>query len=428
FDQYLSYKNLFLSFLIYRLLNIFFNQTWFVADEYWQSQEVAHKLVFNYGYLTWEWKEGIRSYIYPLFIAVFYKLSQFCYLDNTKLLVYISPVIHSVLTAVGDFYFIIYAKKSFGQKIAYLSCLCRLLSWYSIYTSSRSLANNLEELFTIFSLNTLEYDTLRPNYTFFNIAGFFSFILRPTAAVNLVPIYCYQFFLLCNRHDLKIKFFLNFLIVGLITILFGIGIDSFYYEKFTISWWNFFIFNVQKNIGIHYGTHEFHWYFTQGYPTLLFLHLIIFAFGLKSFKILKFQLITILFNILFYSHKEFRFLGQVMPFTMIICAFGIQNINNFFGRNFAIKVAVVTGIGNVLLALFLGLLHQRAPITIMNYLRDSNLNETEKLLFLTPCHSTPFYSYLHKNISLNFLTCEPNLENLSDYKDQADRFYENTFK
>lgn len=47
FDQYLSYQNLFLSFLVYRLLNIFLNQTWFVPDEYWQSQEVAHNLVYG---------------------------------------------------------------------------------------------------------------------------------------------------------------------------------------------------------------------------------------------------------------------------------------------------------------------------------------------------------------------------------------------
>lgn len=250
--------------------------------------------------MTWEWKKGIRSYIYPFFIAIFYKFAQLCSIDYSKLLIFVSPIIHSVLTALGDFFFIIYVKKSFGQKLAYLSCLCRLLSWYSIYTSSRSLSNNLEEFFTILSLYNFEHDPIRPNYTFFNIAGFFSFVLRPTAAVNLVPIYGYQFFYLCHRNDLKIKFFLNFLIVGLAIILFGIGVDSFFYKKFTVSWWNFFIFNVHKNIGIHYGIHTFHWYFTQGYPTLLFFNIITFGFGLLSHKLFKFQLVTILFNIMFY--------------------------------------------------------------------------------------------------------------------------------
>lgn len=62
FDQYLSYQNLFLSFLIIRLLNIFLNQTWFVPDEYWQSQEVAHNLVY-----------GLKLIIFYSFIYICFK-------------------------------------------------------------------------------------------------------------------------------------------------------------------------------------------------------------------------------------------------------------------------------------------------------------------------------------------------------------------
>lgn len=45
-----SLKQYFGAFLLFRLFCIFLNQTWFVPDEYWQSQEVAHHLAF--GYLT----------------------------------------------------------------------------------------------------------------------------------------------------------------------------------------------------------------------------------------------------------------------------------------------------------------------------------------------------------------------------------------
>lgn len=40
-------KSYFLLFLIFRCLNVFLNQTWFVPDEYWQSQEVAHNIAFK---------------------------------------------------------------------------------------------------------------------------------------------------------------------------------------------------------------------------------------------------------------------------------------------------------------------------------------------------------------------------------------------
>lgn len=74
-------------FLIVRLSSVFVVQTYFVADEYWQCLEVAHKIVFGYGYLTWEWTQGIRSYVYPLFTAFLYNILRILGLDNPTLLV-----------------------------------------------------------------------------------------------------------------------------------------------------------------------------------------------------------------------------------------------------------------------------------------------------------------------------------------------------
>ena len=39
-----------------------------------------------------------------------------------------------------------------------------------------------------------------------------------------------------------------------------------------------------------------------------------------------------------------------------------------------------------------------------------------------------FFSYLHRNISMRFLTCEPNLSNTPNYTDEADVFYKNPTK
>ena len=38
-----------------RILISLATQTFFQPDEYFQSLEVAHHLVFGYGHLTWEW-------------------------------------------------------------------------------------------------------------------------------------------------------------------------------------------------------------------------------------------------------------------------------------------------------------------------------------------------------------------------------------
>jgi len=81
---------------------------------------------------------------------------------------------------------------------------------------------------------------------------------------------------------------------------------------------------------------------------------------------------------------------------------------------------------NSLLALYTGLFHQRGTIDVMKYLRNNLTGDERKdsVLFLMPCHSTPYYSYIHMNISMRFLRCEPSLQ--TGYVEEADLFYSNS--
>ena len=70
-----------------RILNAVFVETTFVPDETWQSLEVAHRHVFGTGYLTWEWHEGIRSYVHVLPFVLLYRLLALLGLDTVHALV-----------------------------------------------------------------------------------------------------------------------------------------------------------------------------------------------------------------------------------------------------------------------------------------------------------------------------------------------------
>jgi GPI mannosyltransferase 3 len=61
----------------------------FQPDEYFQSLEPAHHLVFGYGQLTWEWRSSlpIRSIIYPGLNTLAYLPLRLIGLDRTLLLV-----------------------------------------------------------------------------------------------------------------------------------------------------------------------------------------------------------------------------------------------------------------------------------------------------------------------------------------------------
>lgn len=77
-----------LAALVYRLFNCLLLSTSFVPDEYWQSLEVAHKMVFGYGHLTWEWQESsIRSFVHPSIFALYFYILKIFGIDSSFLVV-----------------------------------------------------------------------------------------------------------------------------------------------------------------------------------------------------------------------------------------------------------------------------------------------------------------------------------------------------
>ena len=39
------------------------------TDEIFETQEPAHHLAYGYGVVTWEWRRGVRSWVFPAFLA-----------------------------------------------------------------------------------------------------------------------------------------------------------------------------------------------------------------------------------------------------------------------------------------------------------------------------------------------------------------------
>ena len=105
--------------LIFRTLNAYLTQTYDNPDEYWQSQEVAHNLVFGYGYMTWEWRERIRSFAHPLVFALLYQLIQWVGLDDTLVLVAAPRYLQAWISATADVATYSLAKKIFSNEIAF---------------------------------------------------------------------------------------------------------------------------------------------------------------------------------------------------------------------------------------------------------------------------------------------------------------------
>jgi phosphatidylinositol glycan class B len=183
-----------------------------------------------------------------------------------------------------------------------------------------------------------------------------------------------------------------------------------------------------NSISSHYGSNNIFWYLTNGLPMIFFVRLpFIFLGAINS----KRAAIISLFTIFIYTlniHKEFRFLTQILPLLFVLEANGIDwCLKKFKWKQFR-WIIFFSFLGHIIIGIYFSLIDRQGQIFVMNYLRKNLINENKKnfsIDFLMPCHSTPYYNFIHRNdIQLNFLTCEPNLNKIkNDYIDEADQFF-----
>ncbi|XP_071438647.1 GPI mannosyltransferase 3 [Hetaerina americana] len=423
---------LFLLFLTLKLLSVIVVRTYFVPDEYWQSLEVAHKLAFGYGQLTWEWSEGIRSYIYPAFIAALYKALEFFGLDSREALILIPRIFQAILSSVCDYYFWLWVRDQTGTKGNW-AVVTIATSWFWFYCGSRTIINTIEMVLTVFALSSFpwnEKDGYVGRSTFLVPVGL-ACVMRPTAFVVWLPFCLYHLSRVSNKTAVILK---KYLPIGILSIALSVLVDTYFYGKLIFTPWNFFMMNVFNGVGAFYGIHGLYWYVFCGLPVILGVNLIPFLYG--AWRILKnkepaiesvllFGITWTIFLFSFLPHKEFRFILPVLPMALFICCRRLSQWSRNAKSPLLWIVGITLIIGNALPAFYFGFYHQRGTVDVMDYLAKEAGKSQPKpnFLFLMPCHSTPLYSHLHVNIPTKFLSCEPDFSSRPGYMDEAELFY-----
>jgi phosphatidylinositol glycan class B len=218
------------------------------------------------------------------------------------------------------------------------------------------------------------------------------------------------------------------------------------YGSWVIVPLNFLKFNFLSSGGDYYGTHPWHWYFTQGFLVMLFTFTPFSIAGIIKSKNQKLSAL-ILWVLAIYSilgHKEFRFVLPVLPIALIFSGYAFAQMEvsgssssssvtkkkqvprqNHTKWSPKLRLSVYFLLAtNIPMALYMSLFHQRGTEDAMNYLSDEAYKgRVKSILFLMPCHSTPYYSTLHRNIPMQFLDCTPSAE--KGELDESDQFLVN---
>jgi phosphatidylinositol glycan class B len=159
--------------------------------------------------------------------------------------------------------------------------------------------------------------------------------------------------------------------------------------------------------GSLYGTHPFYWYFIAGVPALtgiLFPVLIYdLLFGTRNSATRNLWTVIACYVIAhsWSEHKEFRFLLPILPMICLLCGTRIQNMLSDTGPSRRKQIAIACSVPNLVAILYLGLIHQLAPIEVNRAILKAVAaagnppTDTIQVHYLMGCHSTPLLSHLH---------------------------------
>ncbi|PHH71493.1 hypothetical protein CDD82_6483 [Ophiocordyceps australis] len=478
--------------LAIRLANAFLLRTFFQPDEYFQCLEPAWRLALgpqSHAWLTWEWKHRLRSSIHPaLFSAAYLAADNLpaCIASRTTALLAAPRILQAVIAALGDVFTGKLAALIYGfhSPAALTALTLQLASPWQWYVSTRTFSNSLETSLTVMALYfwpwqlfmaeavpvkqnsrhpaiRLPLSRLRASLCLAALAV----LLRPTnvliwltiAAVSATRIPPSSLLLLVREA----------VVCGSLLLALSLVSDRLYFGVWTVPAVNWLNFNISKSLAVFYGRNPWHYYLVQAIPLLSTTSLPFILWAIyrplalsrqqaNTQRCLVYAVAVTITVLSLISHKEVRFIYPLLPILNVIAA---PRVASFFTsslsspskapspriRNTSLLAAAL--VVNVVLAAYLSILHQPAPLSVMTFLRteyerthpspalahSSNPSNSDDLfaLFLTPCHSTPWRSHLiHPHLTAYALSCEPPLHTApnsperADYRDQADRFYD----
>lgn len=308
FDNYLWWR-----ILAFRLINAFItSRTVSAPDEHWQSLEIAHKIVFGYGWTTWEWidrrpansawfggsKWGdgpIRSALHPvLFVPLYWVLAQL-HLDSTWLLTIAPSLLQAVFATYTDWFAFRLTRRILNERSAWATLLVSFCSMYTFHSTTRTLSNSLEACLSMAAIfywplslpedsdtdliseqPLIKESSLIKSVTLFAISA----ALRPSNVLLSFPLLLFlirAIVLNINSPATALEAAFALLIVlrtviyvFVVAVISLFTVDSIFYQRLTFTPLGFLKRNVLQGISLFYGASPVHFYFTSALPFIGF--------------------------------------------------------------------------------------------------------------------------------------------------------------
>jgi hypothetical protein len=296
------------------------------ADEIFQTLEPAHRLVTGWGIVTWEWRNGIRSWLLPGILAGLMKLAGGRDADPHSYLVLITIVFS--LTSLS----IVAVAAAAGQRIAGITGLAiagaASAGWYDlVYFGPKTLSDTAAAntliiavyLATIIATNNMSITRRRWLVMLLGFLLGLTFWLRFHLALALPLIAAWA----CRG---KVKDLWVRLISGAMILLIAFGVTDWLTlgTPFQSVWKNVWI-NVVEGRSNTFGTDPVNWYVSELARSWRWAFVPILALAYAGARRLPlFALVSaiIIGSMSIVPHKEVRFIFPALALIIVLAGVG----------------------------------------------------------------------------------------------------------
>jgi phosphatidylinositol glycan class B len=294
-------------------------------DEVFQTLEPAHRLAYGYGVVTWEWRDGVRSWVFPAFLACIMRATGWAGVGSSGYLAGTTLVL-SLISLSSVWFGFAWANRARGLNAAILvGGMCTV--WYELVIFAPRAFNEVLAAHILLPGLYLGTDAEGPQEkTRLFLASLFCGVAM-SLRIQLAPAVAFMALYFC-RSNWKRK--ISIVIAGLIcpVILFG-AVDAATWQYPFQSFIRYFWVNLVEGKSTVYGSAPWYWYLTILSAHMSLLLLFVLA-GIRSSPLLGTIALIVLISHSALAHKEIRFIYPIVPLLVVLAGLGAIEIANEF--------------------------------------------------------------------------------------------------
>jgi GPI mannosyltransferase 3 len=295
-------------------------------DEVFQTLEPAHHLAFGYGVVTWEWRQGVRSWVLPTFLAGVMRATEWVGAGSGGYREGVAIVL-LLVSLVTIWFSFEWAACSHGLVAAVVAAALTAASPDLIALSHRALSEVVAAHALLLGLYLGAYAERISERTRFFLAAML-LGLAVSLRIQLAPAVLFICFYFCWGQTRQRAF----LVAGgvlLPVLAFGFC-DAITWSYPFQSFLRYFWVNIVQGRSARYGVQPWYWYLlvlAKQWPIVLFA-----LFGLRKNPFLGWVCAFILISHSVISHKEARFIYPLIPLMITLAAMGVVECKLLFQK------------------------------------------------------------------------------------------------